>query len=37
VDEFASASGALMAQGIETHHLGDEEAVARICRRYVLR
>ena len=37
VDEFASASCALMAQGIETHHLGDEEAVARICRRYVLR
>ena len=37
VDEFASASGALLAHGIETHHLRDEEAIARICRRYVLR
>ena len=36
-DDFASASGPLVAQGIETHHLRNEKAIAQICRRFVLR
>jgi uncharacterized protein (DUF58 family) len=35
--EFAQASGPLLAEGIDTHHLKNEEAVVNVCRRFVLR
>jgi hypothetical protein len=35
--DFAQASGPLLAQGIETHHLKNEEAVVNVCRSFVLR
>lgn len=35
--EFAEAAGALLAAGIETRHLKDEESIAEICRRLALR
>jgi hypothetical protein len=34
--DFAQASGPLLAQGIETRHLKDEQSLAEICRRQVL-
>lgn len=36
-DEFAHASGPLLAAGIPTRHLKDEEGVVEVCRQYVLR
>ena len=36
-DEFAFASGPLLAYGIPTRHLKDETAVVEVCRQYVLR
>jgi uncharacterized protein (DUF58 family) len=35
--DFAEQSLPLLAAGIETHHLRDEEAIASICRQFVLR
>jgi uncharacterized repeat protein (TIGR01451 family) len=35
--DFAEASGPLLASGIATHHLKDEQHIATICRAYVLR
>ena len=35
--EFAQASGPLLACGIETHHLKDEQHIGTICRNFVLR
>jgi uncharacterized protein (DUF58 family) len=35
--DFAEASGPLLAYGIPTHHLKDEQHVATICRDFVLR
>jgi uncharacterized protein (DUF58 family) len=35
--DFAQASGPLLAAGIPTHHLKNEEAVVNVCRRFVLR
>ena len=35
--DFAEASGPLLVEGIETHHLKNQEAVATVCRRVVLR
>lgn len=35
--EFARASGPLLSVGIPTHHLRDDQAVAHVCRRLVLR
>ena len=35
--EFAQASGPLLACGIQTHHLKDEQHVVAICRNFVLR
>ena len=35
--DFAKASGPLIAEGIETRHLKDEQSVSTICRNYVLR
>jgi hypothetical protein len=35
--EFAQASGPLLACGIETHHLKDEQHIGTICRSFVLR
>ncbi len=37
VTEFASASGPLLSQGIETRHLKDESAIVTVCRRVLLR
>ncbi len=36
-DDFAHASGPLLAYGIPTRHLKDETAVVEVCRQYVLR
>lgn len=36
-DDFAHASGPLLAAGIPTRHLKDEQAVIEVCRQYVLR
>src|SRR6185295_18816718 len=36
-DDFAHASGPLLAYGIPTRHLKDEAAVVEVCRQYVLR
>lgn len=36
-DDFAHASGPLLAAGIPTRHLKDEQAVVEVCRQYVLR
>ncbi|MCE9524535.1 MAG: DUF58 domain-containing protein, partial [Planctomycetales bacterium] len=36
-DEFAHASGPLLAAGIPTSHLKDEAGVVEVCRQYVLR
>ncbi len=33
VEEFAINSGPLIAEGIETRHLRDEESISEICRR----
>ena len=35
--DFAEASGPLMAQGIETHHLKGEARIVDMCRRFLLR
>jgi hypothetical protein len=35
--DFAQASGPLLAQGIETRHLKDEDAIVGMCRRFLLR
>ena len=35
--DFAEESGPLLAAGIPTYHLKDEEHVATVCRQYVLR
>jgi uncharacterized protein (DUF58 family) len=35
-NDFATASGPLLAQGIETRHLKDEQSLAEICQRQVL-
>ena len=35
--DFAEKSGPLLAAGIPTYHLKDEEHVATVCRQYVLR
>ncbi len=35
--DYAQAAGPLIAEGIETKHLKDEQAVSTICRNYVLR
>ena len=35
--DFARASGPLLAQGIATHHLKDEDAIVSVCRQFVLR
>ncbi|MFV1966538.1 MAG: DUF58 domain-containing protein [Pirellulaceae bacterium] len=35
--DFAQAAGPLLAQGIEAHHLRDEDAVINVCRQFVLR
>jgi uncharacterized protein (DUF58 family) len=35
--DFADASIPLIAAGVDTRHLKDEEAIATICRRFVLR
>jgi len=35
--DFAEASGPLLASGIDTHHLKDEEHIVTICRDFVLR
>jgi hypothetical protein len=36
-DEYAAASGLLVAQGVETRHLRDEPSILSLCRRAVLR
>ncbi|MCA9178227.1 MAG: DUF58 domain-containing protein [Planctomycetales bacterium] len=36
-NDFADASGPLLAQGIPTYHLPDEDAVSGVCRRIVAR
>ncbi|MEZ6110912.1 MAG: DUF58 domain-containing protein [Pirellulaceae bacterium] len=36
-NDFAAASGPLLAQGIDTHHLRDETSIPTICRNFVLR
>ena len=36
-DDFAHASGPLLAAGIPTRHLKDEAGVVEVCRQYVLR
>jgi len=35
--DFAEASGPLLAQGIETHHLKSEATIVDMCRRFLLR
>jgi uncharacterized protein (DUF58 family) len=35
--DFAEASGPLLAQGIPTYHLKDEEGIVAMCRNFVLR
>lgn len=35
--EFAGASAALIATGIDTHHLKDEASIPFVCQRYLLR
>jgi len=35
--DFAEASGPLLAQGIETHHLKGEAGIVDMCRRFLLR
>jgi uncharacterized protein (DUF58 family) len=35
--DFATASGPLLAQGVETRHLKEEAAIVELCRRFVLR
>ena len=35
--DFADASAPLLAAGIDTHHLKDEDHIVTICRDYVLR
>jgi uncharacterized protein (DUF58 family) len=35
--DFAQASGSLLAAGIPTHHLKDEDSVVHVCRQVVLR
>ena len=35
--DFAAASGPLLAQGIETHQLRDEQAIVSVCRRVAWR
>jgi len=35
--DFAQASGPLLAQGIETHHLKGEAGIVDMCRRFLLR
>lgn len=34
--DFATASGPLLAEGIEVRHLRDEDSIASICRKYAL-
>jgi uncharacterized protein (DUF58 family) len=36
VNEFAAASGPLLAEGVETRHLLDRASIATICRRFVV-
>jgi hypothetical protein len=35
--DFAQASGPLLTDGIETHHLKDEASIPAICRQFLLR
>lgn len=35
--DFAAASGPLLAQGIETHHLRDEPSIVTMCQKFLLR
>ena len=37
MQEFADASGPLLAEGIDTLHLRDEAAIVQLCRKLVLR
>ena len=37
INDFASASGPLLAQNIATHHLSDEASIAQVCRKFILR
>ena len=35
--EFTDASASLLAQGIPTYHLKDEESISGVCQNYLLR